>query len=61
MTISIGLALLALVLGLVLYFAPLSAKANEAGRILFFVGAFWLVGTGGSLFVVRTEAAAAHR
>lgn len=33
---------LATLIGIALYFAPVG-KATELGRILFFVGAFWLV------------------
>lgn len=61
MTISIGLALAALVLGLVLYFLPVRADVKELGRILFFVGAFWLVAPGGALLVAASHAAPAYR
>jgi Na+/phosphate symporter len=37
------LALLLMVFGLILYFAPTNAKINEVGRIMFQVGLFFVV------------------
>lgn len=36
-------AVLAMLLGLGLYFIPANAKVTEIGRLVFFAGTFWLV------------------
>ncbi len=36
--------IIAIIVGILLWVMPLPPKVQEAGRILFAVGAFWLVG-----------------
>ncbi len=52
MNLSLAIPLLTLVVGLLLYFVfpiqgakPSHSKISEVGRLLFFVGVFWLVYT----------------
>ncbi len=46
--------MLAALLGLILWILPLPPKAQEAGRLLFFVGIFWIVsGEHGPVFQIR--------
>lgn len=53
MTIAIGLALLVMILGAIVYWIAGNPKLGEMGRIAFFVGLFFVVsGAGAALSLV---------